>query len=172
MGYDSGTIHFKYGTIWCDSMQSDTVLKINKQFYKSGTAYLTMSPEPSTDVTRGQTSVQMSLLLIKSKSLPNFRFQISCCIVNSVGYVVVLMVFPSCENLPLTFNLLQSWETLCRISSEASVNRYVTLESGHRPVYGKFKSMQGSEYRCNHIFNVKSGYQFISVNLYTPSTYT
>ena len=47
----------------------------------------------------GQTFVQMSLLK-KSKSLPNFRFQISWCIVNSigvVGYVVVLplVVFPS-----------------------------------------------------------------------------
>ena len=55
----------------------------------------------STDLTCGQTSVQMSLLLIKSKSLTNFRFQISWCLVNSVGVVghvvvvVVVVVFPS-----------------------------------------------------------------------------
>ena len=38
--------------------------------------------------------VQMSLLLEISKSLPDFRFQISWCIVNSVGVVghVVLVV--------------------------------------------------------------------------------
>ena len=54
----------------------------------------------STDLTWGQTSVHMSLLLIKSKSLTNFRFQISWCLVNSVGVVghvvvVVVVVFPS-----------------------------------------------------------------------------
>ena len=48
-----------------------------------------------------------------------------------------------------------SWGTLCRISSKASVNRYITLESGHLPVNGEFISMQGSAYRCSRIFNVK-----------------
>ena len=50
----------------------------------------------SRDLTCGQTFVQMFLLLIKSKSPPNFRFQISWCIVNSVGvvgHIVVVHVF-------------------------------------------------------------------------------
>ena len=72
----------------------------------------------------------MSLLLIKSKSLPDFRFQTSWCIVNSVGAVghVVVVV-----------------------------------------VDGKFISIQRSAYRCGRIFNIKYGYRFISVNLYTPN---
>ena len=44
-----------------------------------------------------QISVQMSLLLVKSKSLLNFRFRTRWCIVNSVGvvgHVVVVVVFP------------------------------------------------------------------------------
>ena len=49
----------------------------------------------STDLTSDQTFVQMSLLLIKSKSLTDFKFQIIWCIVNSVGVVVVLVVFAS-----------------------------------------------------------------------------
>ena len=58
----------------------------------------------STDLTCGQTSVQMFLLLIESKFLPNFRSQIGCCIVNSVGVAghVVLVVFPS-DTLVLLF---------------------------------------------------------------------
>ena len=49
----------------------------------------------SADLTYGQTFVQMALLLIKSKSLSNFRFQISWCIVNNVGVVGhAVVVFP------------------------------------------------------------------------------
>ena len=118
----------------------------------------------STDLTCGQTSVQVSLLLIKYKHPPNFRFQISWCIVNSVGvvgHVVVLLVVSPSDTLtwPLTF--YESWETLCRISSKASVNRYVTLESGHRLIVNLYP------YWGLRIDVVAYGYRFISVNLYT-----
>ena len=65
----------------------------------------------STDLTYGQTFVQMSLLPIKSKCLPNFRFQISCCIVNSIGVVrLVVVTFPSdmLENLAFTLSFYKT----------------------------------------------------------------
>ena len=92
----------------------------------------------------------------------------TCCCLScgfSLGYANVTLT--RILHWPLTF--YKSWETPCRISSKASVNRYVTLESGHRPFNGTFKTIQRSTNWWSRIFNIKNRYRFVSVNLYTST---
>ena len=76
--------------------------------------------------------------------------------------VVVLCVL-ACASCNITLASTDS------TSPKASVNWYITLESGHQSVNDKCILIQGSAYRCCRIFNVKNDYQFISVNVYTPT---